>query len=486
MNEIKNKRQVCWDFDLADEITKVSLCEHQPTRKNVIFTSDMPWEGVACGYLSVMKTEGDYRIYYRASGLKDGTSDGFNLGNICVVESKDGKNFTKPNLGVVEWDGSFDNNIIKINNPPYSTKLGLFIDNFSVYYDENPDCPADEKYKALALYELEKCDLSNMSENLAYYKSADGFTFDFVRVLDIAGAFDSLNTLMWDKDAKKYRAYVRGAHFSENTQLTMRDVRVTESEDMIRWTEPEIIKYVNEAEEWQVYTNGMKKYPRADIFVGTPTSYLERQGDTDSLKRISPLLGDVRKDWVEKGDRSGYAFTESYIITSRDGVNFYKSYEPFMGPGVENGENWIYGDGYPSWGFIETESDFAGEPNELSFYMGRGYRQRPVDIVRYSIRLDGFRSWKAGHEGGYVLTKPLTFTGNTLKVNFATTCFGNLKVTICDENGTPIEGYESGNVFGNTTDRVVDFEKDLSALAGKTVRLKFEMRLAELYSFIFE
>lgn len=486
MNEIKNQREVCWDFDLADKIENVTICEHKPVRRNNIMTADMPWEGCACGYCSIVTTDEGYRMYYRASGLKDGTSADFELGNICVAESKDGKNFIRPNLKLVENKGSYDNNIVKINNPPYSTKLGLFIDNFSVYCDENPDCPPDEKFKALALYELEKCDLSNMSENLAYYKSSDGYTFDFVRVLDIKGCFDSLNTIMWDKDAGKYRAYVRGAHFSENTQLTMRDVRMTESEDMIHWTEPEIIIYENEAEEWQVYTNGMKKYPRANVFVGTPTGYLERKEDTDSLKRISPLLGDVRKDWVAAGDRSGYAFTESYIVTSRDGVHFKKSYEPFMGPGVENGENWIYGDGYPSWGFIETESDFPGEPNELSFYMSRGYRQRPVDIARYAIRLDGFRSWKAGAEAGCVMTKPLTFDGSTLKVNFETTVFGNLKITICDENGTPIPGYESGNIFGNTIDREVDFEKDLAEFAGKTVRLKFDMRLAEIYSFIVE
>lgn len=486
MNGTENKRQMCWDFDIADKIENVDICEHKPTRRNNVMTLDMPWEGCACGYFSVVTTDEGYRMYYRASGLKDGASDKFGLANICVAESKDGKNFTRPILKLVEFSGSYENNIIKINNPPYSEKQGISIDNFSVYCDENPYCPPDERFKALALYDLDKCDLSNMSENLAYYKSSDGYTFDFVRVLDIKGCFDSLNTIMWDKAAGKYRAYVRGAHFSENTQLTMRDARMTESEDMLHWTEPKLITYENEAEEWQVYTNGMKKYQRANMFIGTPTAYLERKEDADSLKRISPLLGDARRAWVASGDRSGYAFTESYIVTSRDGVHFKRSYEPFMEPGVENGENWIYGDGYPSWGFIETEADFPGEPKELSFYMSRGYRQRPVDVARYAIRLDGFRSWKAGTEAGFVMTKPLIFDGSTLKVNFETTVFGSLKITICDENGTPLPDYESGNVFGNAVNREVDFEKDLSALCGKPIRLKVEMKLAELYSFTFE
>lgn len=118
--------------------------------------------------------------------------------------------------------------------------------------------------------------------------------------------------------------------------------------------------------------------------------------------------------------------------------------------------------------------------------MSRGYRQRPVDVARYAIRLDGFRSWKAGMETGCVMTKPLMLDGSVLKVNFETTVFGSLKITICDENGTPLPGYKSGSIFGNAVDREVDFEKDLSALCGRSIRLKVEMKLAELYSFTFE
>jgi hypothetical protein len=40
-------------------------------------------------------------------------------------------------------------------------------------------------------------------------------------------------------------------------------------------------------------------------------------------------------------------------------------------------------------------------------------------------------------------------------------------------------------MFGDTVDRPVEFEKPLSALKGKTVRLKFEMKDAHLYSFAF-
>ena len=61
-----------------------------------------------------------------------------------------------------------------------------------------------------------------------------------------------------------------------------------------------------------------------------------------------------------------------------------------------------------------------------------------------------------------------------------------IALSICDENGEAIEGYKSYTIFGDTVDRPVEFEKPLSELAGKTVRLRFNLSEAHLYSFIFE
>ena len=85
-----------------------------------------------------------------------------------------------------------------------------------------------------------------------------------------------------------------------------------------------------------------------------------------------------------------------------------------------------------------------------------------------------------------ILTKPLTFTGDSLKINFATSAVGYLKVIICDTDGNEIEGYNSGELFGNSIERTVDFDKSLKDLNGKEVRLKFQLSSCDLYSFIFE
>ena len=44
----------------------------------------------------------------------------------------------------------------------------------------------------------------------------------------------------------------------------------------------------------------------------------------------------------------------------------------------------------------------------------------------------------------------------------------------------------SGNLFGDSVDRLVDFEKPVEELAGKEVRMELTMRDADLYSFRFE
>ncbi len=95
------------------------------------------------------------------------------------------------------------------------------------------------------------------------------------------------------------------------------------------------------------------------------------------------------------------------------------------------------------------------------------------------------RTSSADFIGGQVVTKPVTFTGNNLSMNFATSSLGSVRVRILDTDGNPIDGYDSGNHFGDSLDRPVAFEKSLADLSGKPVRLEFSLKDAELYSFQF-
>ena len=99
--------------------------------------------------------------------------------------------------------------------------------------------------------------------------------------------------------------------------------------------------------------------------------------------------------------------------------------------------------------------------------------------------MDGFFSWRADFGGGEVITKPFTFDGDRLLLNFSTSALGYVRIEILDENGNAIEGYDSGRIFGNSVARPCDFTSPISALAGKPIRFKITMRDADLYSFKF-
>ncbi len=107
-----------------------------------------------------------------------------------------------------------------------------------------------------------------------------------------------------------------------------------------------------------------------------------------------------------------------------------------------------------------------------------GY-SRPLN--RYEIRKDGFACVMAGGDERVVTTKPIIFDGGTLHLNFETSAYGYIYVSVLDENGNVISGGESVEVFGNTIDRRVVFGEnfDLGSLAGKPVTLRFRMRDAK-------
>ena len=88
------------------------------------------------------------------------------------------------------------------------------------------------------------------------------------------------------------------------------------------------------------------------------------------------------------------------------------------------------------------------------------------------------------------MTKPLIFDGSQLELNFSTSAAGSLRVELQNENGQPIPGFsleDCHEYFGDSTERVVKWNRDpdLSEIAGRTVRIRFELKDADLYSFKF-
>jgi hypothetical protein len=121
-----------------------------------------------------------------------------------------------------------------------------------------------------------------------------------------------------------------------------------------------------------------------------------------------------------------------------------------------------------------------------SYWHGKGSMLR-----RYSLRLDGFVSIKAPAVAGCELTtKPLTFDGSSLHLNFATSAAGSVRVELQNPDGSAIDGFalaDCHELFGDSVDRPVGWKdgSNVSQLSGKPIRLRFELRDADLYAMQF-
>lgn len=189
--------------------------------------------------------------------------------------------------------------------------------------------------------------------------------------------------------------------------------------------------------------------------------------------------------------RYGYAISETLLMASRDGIHFKRWNEAFLRPGIERPRTWHYGAQYMGWHAVETKSAIPGAPNELSLYATEGYwHGKGSALRRYTLRLDGFVSVNAGMKGGELITKPIIFDGSNLELNFATSAAGGIRVEVQQTDGKPVKGFslnDSEIHFGDTIARRTSWKSSatLSKLAGTPVRLRFELKDADLYSYRF-
>jgi hypothetical protein len=108
--------------------------------------------------------------------------------------------------------------------------------------------------------------------------------------------------------------------------------------------------------------------------------------------------------------------------------------ESYIRPGIGM-QNWVSRSNYPALNVVQTGD------TEMSLYVNENYAQPTAHLKRYSMRIDGFTSVQAEYEGGELMTRPLTFTGKELEINYSTSAAGSVSIEIQDEHGTPITGY---------------------------------------------
>ena len=504
---VGDRLQVLCDATTVDAAaTTAERRQHRPEFAGTVLVHDRPWEGDMCGYYNILRDEDEkgvlYRMYYQGAawGVK-GSRFGWTGLKICYAESRDGLAWTRPDLGIWTFNGSKKNNIILDRSQNYW-------DNFMVMKDPNPDCPAAERYKGIALYLTPTPgDPKRESERgLIYLSSPDGIHFKRERMMMRRWqpphnlSFDSLNVVFWDSVRKEYRMYLRGqvnlpdrpryCHFETKPGAPewVRSVKVITSRDFKTWTEPVEIGVDCKGGRFDMYTNNIEPYFRNPrLYLGFPTRYSERMVWTDTYDRLCSAQRrserSFRKPACGERMREGLAMTDAVVMWSADGQNFTVGEEAFLTPGPEHDGNWVYGSCYLARGMVETPGR-RGDANELSFYpyVGR-FSGNATELDRYVLRMDGFVSYHAAVEPRKLVTRPIVFEGDELLVNFATSVYGYLRITVRGEDGQTAVSHE---LFGDAVDRLVGFEKgDLAKFSGKPVTLTFEISDGDVYAYRF-
>jgi hypothetical protein len=423
------------DDYLFDKLSgDAALHLHKPQPKEVVLVTDKPWEGNTCAYYTIIQDGDVYRMYYRGSHYDEKTRQAAHREVTCYAESKDGIHWTKPELGLIDFDGSKANNIVW---------NGIGSHNFAPFKDANPNCPPQSKYKALG----------GGRGGLSAIHSADAIHWSLMTEKPVItkGAFDSQNLAFWDPHIKQYREFHRAFR-------TVRDIMTGTSRDFLTWTEPEFLNYPGAPQE-HLYTNTVRPYERAPhILLGFPTRYLN-----NPQQQVEPTF-----------------------MTSRDGRTFRRWAEaliPITAPENRDGNR----SNYMAYGLVQL----PGAEKEYSVYATEAYYTGPNSrLRRFTYRVDGFLSLRAPAAGGQLVTKPIIFQGDKLVLNFATSPQGSVQIELQDADGKPIDGFALADCVelrGDSIEQVVRWNNtaSVSKLAGRPVRLRIMLKDADLYSFQF-
>ncbi len=481
MNEVGSDKQLFIDHRFIDSSENINLVVNPPIKRpEPVFHSDKPWEAFSRGWYTIAEDEGIYKMWYAAA---DGDQRAGGKLRLCYAVSQDGLKWEKPSLGLVEYRGSKDNNILMENE-----RLAyVFID---------PHGKADERYKML----------SAVKGGTRVGTSRDGISWNLPSHTVSAISWDTQKQAWWDPRLNKYVVYLKLVFREENAPQypfvepiegdppvvapkLMRPGRSIGRLEMDDITEPwpdDQTQTVLAADEHDppysdIYHHGVYPYPyAADTYFMFPLTYQHFRADETTVKN----------DGLNDGQ----------FCASRDGIHWMRyDRKPYIPRGLA---------GEPDHGGTHGRQFHIRKGDYLYQYFGGrpwthgGYRklsdherQDKANWVRGRSgvaiqRLDGFVSADAPYTGGWLVTPPIVFQGDHLELNIDVAAMGEAMVEVQDEQGRPVPGFtldDCDRVLFNDVAYTMEWKgkSDVSALASRPVRLRIAMRSTKLYAFQF-
>lgn len=455
------------DYRIAQTVD-VQRVINQGVKSKMLIQATEPWEGKDVYiYGTVLNNEPagtGYRMWYTA--YSDATYF------TCYATSKDGVNWVKPKLGLVDYKGSKENNICN--------KFGG-----TLVYDPD-DKDASRRYKLMTF--------NGTKEFFGYnvYFSPDGLHWTHYEKPVLP--YGDVSNVTYDKQKHLFIATTKQRMLVSNTSVTPnkndRMVFVSVSTDFINWHapgqpnslwslavegDPDDDRVVISKGGMEANIYGMPVYPYQGVYIGFPWMF--------------DIATYTKGAFAPYGD----GVIQPQLAVSRDLRHWSR---PTRDPILPVGKAGAWDDGT-----LYTSSNMQVTDKEMIVYFGAmnlphggnaGNLIQYARIAKATWRRDGFASlYNAGSDTGTVTTKTITFTGKQLKINTRLEQGGSLRVEILDKNGVPLAGYELSQAKQITKDQYAataqwDNGADLSQLIGKEVKLRFHLLNGNLYSYWFE
>jgi len=468
--KIDTSHQLFVDDYLIAELDNLTRRYHTLVKcpENPILKADQPWESRAVHPCRVMHdpATGTFRMWYTAAvpwKLGDET-----IFRNCTLyaESKDGIHWIKPDLGLIEHDGSTHNNIVIYPGGPRILHV-------------SEERPADQRYIALVSHKPPLDPVER--EGIFLYTSPDGLHWTghldqcvIPHLTKVTMPQDGIGDTTIFRYDPLLKRFVCDCKFliPDDRFGRLRCRGMAESDDLIHWTRPRVILYPDERDA-----------PDSQIYAQISFVY------------ESMWLGSVR---VMHTERTGWKQTDVEFSYSRDGRHWSRPShrQPFLELGPP--DSWE-----PDYSSLMNQEPLLID-DELWFYYtgsrnperdGRTSRRTPWEMAGglAKLRRDGFASLDAGEVPGTLVTRPLTFQGTTLFVNAQVAEGGYVKAAVLSRKSEPLPGHgleDSIALTGDTTRGRMQWKNTTTLEPSRKLtdhyRLKFELKNAKLYAFWIE
>jgi len=429
------------DSRLVAETSGVRLVLGQVEKepRNPLFTADRPWENSLNNLYPNVVFDPErrcFRMWYKcvladpeaiAKMMPPDTVHDVGW-FLLYAESPDGVAWTKPDLGLIGFDGSLATNIVARDTP----NVGVFCDP--------RDADSSRRYKMLYDVGLGKLRVRFSADGLRWSdpQSPAGFT-------PYTG--DTHNNAFWDERLGKYVAITR---FYLGERLVAR----SESGDFLNWerTQLALRSTLDEGRARQLYC--MTAFPYASEYLGFLMVYnvgtdrtvdCELAWSPDSIHWRRVLPG---TPLIPRGSPDSY-----------DSACIYAQAGP---PVLRDGRLMVF---------------YGG-----SATVHRGWKRHCLPCLA-RLRPDGFAAYEpvSPDAAGTLVTRPLRSVGQPLRIS-ADAQGGVVRVTVLDEQSRVLA--TSQPIAEDVTDSPLRWDGGLAfeSLSDQPVRLKFELQGARLYA----